>query len=117
MICDTFYQHFVGFSCPLQLPNAFTPNGDMNNDAFLGNQLIPFIHSQINFTVYNRFGQIVHAQNNYDFQGHLWDGTTNTFEDKSLNDGVYYYVLELFNNANRRKERYNGFVYLFNGIE
>ena len=117
LICDTFYQHFVGFSCPLQLPNAFTPNGDMNNDAFLGNQLIPFIHSQINFTVYNRFGQIVHAQNNYDFQGHLWDGTTNTFEDKSLNDGVYYYVLELFNNANRRKERYNGFVYLFNGIE
>ena len=113
LICDTFYQHFVGFSCPLQLPNVFTPNGDSNNDFFLENQLIPLIHSQINFTVYNRFGQIVHAQNDYGFDSHLWDGTTNTFENKKLNDGVYYYTLELFNNANKRKERYNGYIHLF----
>jgi gliding motility-associated-like protein len=113
LICDTFYQHFVGFSCPLELPNVFTPNSDLNNDFFLESQLIPLIHSQINFTVYNRFGQIVHSQNNYGFDSHLWDGTTNTFENKKLNDGVYYYILELFNNANMRKERYSGYVHLF----
>ena len=117
MICDTFYQHFVGFSCPLQIPNVFSPNGDSNNDLFLGGQLIPLIHSQINFTVYNRFGQIVHAQSNYDFQNNLWDGTTNTFENKELNDGVYYYTLELFNNASRKKELYNGYVHLFRGVD
>ena len=91
----------------------FTPNADLNNDLFLANQLIPLVHTQINFNVYNRFGQIVHSQNNYDFQANLWDGTTNTFEEKQLNDGVYYYTLEFFNNANQRKERYNGYVHLF----
>ena len=116
-VCDTFYQHIVGFSCPLELPNTFTPNGDQNNDMFLGNQLIPFIHTQINFTVYNRFGQIVHSQNRYDFQNNLWDGTTNTFEEKKLEDGVYYYTLELFNNASRRKEKYTGYVHLFGNGE
>jgi gliding motility-associated-like protein len=114
-ICDTFYQHSVGFSCPLQIPNAFTPNGDSNNDLFLGNGLIPSVHSQINFMVYNKWGQTVHAQSNYDYQNNLWDGTTNTFEDEELNDGVYYYVLELFNKASQRKERYSGYVHLFRG--
>ena len=47
--------------------------------------------------VYNRFGQIVHAQSNYDYQNTLWDGTTNTADNKELNDGVYYYTLDLFN--------------------
>ena len=101
----------------MELPNAFTPNGDQNNDLFLGNQLIPFIHTQINFTVYNRFGQIVHSQNRYDFQNNLWDGTTNTFEDKKLEDGVYYYTLELFNNASRRQEEYSGYIHLFGNGE
>ena len=114
-ICDTFYQHFVGFSCPLDIPNVFTPNGDDNNDLFLAQDLIPSVHTQINFVVYNRFGQIVHAQSNYDYQNTLWDGTTNTAEDKELNDGVYYYTLELFNAASQRKESYNGYVHLFRG--
>ena len=115
-ICDTFYQHSVGFSCPLEIPNVFTPNGDSNNDLFLGKGLIPSVHSQINFTVYNNWGQTVHTQTNYDYQNNLWDGTTNTFENKELNDGVYYYVLELFNKASQRKERYSGYVHLFKGL-
>jgi len=114
-ICDTFYQHFVGFSCPLEIPNVFTPNGDSNNDLFLGQDLIPGVHTQINFLVYNRWGQIVHAQSNYDYQNNLWDGTTNTAENDQLNDGVYYYTLELFNAASQRKETYTGYVHLFKG--
>ena len=65
----------------------------------------------------NRFGQIVHSQNSYSFQNNLWDGTTNTFTDKKLKDGVYYYTLELFNVASRRKESYTGYVHLFGNGE
>ena len=114
-ICDTFYQHIVGFSCPLEIPNVFTPNGDSNNDFFTGNGLTPGVHTQINFNVHNRYGQVVYAQSNYDYQNTLWDGTTNTFEDKLLSDGVYYYTLELFNTASNRKELYSGYVHLFRG--
>ena len=93
----------------------FTPNGDSNNDLFLGQDLIPGVHTQINFLVYNRWGQIVHAQSNYDYQNNLWDGTTNTAENDQLNDGIYYYTLELFNAASQRKETYTGYVHLFKG--
>jgi len=113
LVCDTFYQKVVGFSCPLELPNAFSPNGDENNDFFLGNQLIPFVHTQINFTVYNRFGQVVHSQSQYNFQNNLWDGTTNEFSNRKLEDGVYYYTLDLYNTASHAKEKYTGYVHLF----
>ena len=116
-ICDTSYIQSIGFSCPLTLPNAFTPNGDFNNDVFLATQLIEGVHDNISFIVYNRWGSIVHAQSNYDFQGSLWDGSTNTFEDKELSDGVYFYTLELYNRASKRKESYDGYVHLFRGVE
>ena len=112
-ICDTFYRKIVGFSCPLQIPNTFTPNGDSQNDLFTVEGLIPGIHTNIDFVVFNRDGQIVHSKSNFDFQNMLWDGTTNTFDDSELVDGVYYYVLELFNTASQRQEYYNGYIHLF----
>ena len=114
-VCDTFYQKIVGFSCPLEIPNVFTPNGDSQNDVFLSNDLIPGIHINIDFLVFNRDGQIVHSQSNYDYQNTLWDGTTNESDNQELSDGVYYYVLELFNTASQRQEYYSGYVHLFRG--
>ena len=67
-ICDTFYRKIVGFSCPLQRPNTFTPNGDSQNDLFTVDGLIPGIHTNIDFVVFNRDGQIVHSKSNFDFQ-------------------------------------------------
>ena len=113
--CDTTFIQSIGFSCPLTLPNAFTPNGDGNNDVFSSTQLIEGIHEQVNFTVYNRFGTIVHAQSDWSpvNNGVLWDGTTNTFSDRDLSDGAYFYTLELYNRASNRKEMYNGYVHVF----
>ena len=114
-VCDTFYQKIVGFSCPLELPNVFTPNGDSQNDIFLSDDLIPGIHTNIDFLVFNRDGQIVHSQTNYDYQNTLWDGTTNESDNQQLLDGIYYYVLELFNTASKRQEYYSGYIHLFRG--
>jgi gliding motility-associated-like protein len=52
------------------VPNAFTPNGDGQND-----QLTPFfvgIKKFISFSVYNRWGQLLYKTEN---QGVGWDGT------------------------------------------
>lgn len=54
------------------VPNAFTPNGDGQND-----QLAPFfvgIKKFISFSVYNRWGQLLYKTEN---QGLGWDGTYN----------------------------------------
>ena len=114
-VCGTAYNHAIGFSCPLTLPNVFTPNGDANNDIFTVFGLNNTVYSQINFTVFNQWGQIIHAQSKLDDNNFLWDGTTNTFNDNELSDGVYYYTLELFNMASNKKEEYSGFIHLFTG--
>lgn len=71
------------------VPNAFTPNGDGKNDVF-----IPFVnldraYAIIDFKVYNRYGQVIHASAN---RSHGWDGT---FNGKVQDNGVYYYIIRI----------------------
>ena len=71
------------------IPNAFTPNGDGKNDVFR-----PFInldraYSIIDFKVYNRYGQVIHASA-HSSQG--WDGS---FNGKVQDNGVYQYIIRI----------------------
>ncbi|MBL7704353.1 MAG: gliding motility-associated C-terminal domain-containing protein [Taibaiella sp.] len=71
------------------VPNAFTPNGDGKNDVF-----IPFVnldraYSIIDFKVYNRYGQVIHASAN---RSHGWDGS---FNGKVQDNGVYAYIIRI----------------------
>lgn len=66
------------------IPNAFTPNGDGNNDNF-------YIQSQsgvkvLLFQVFNRIGEKVHEGN------YPWDGT---FKGKPSPPGTYVYIFKL----------------------
>lgn|GEM_PF-470672 len=67
-------------------PNAFTPNGDGNNDCFgikrWGNTTVQ------EFMIYNRWGQRVFQSNN---SIQCWDGTLN---GKPLDAGGYIYVIK-----------------------
>jgi len=67
------------------VPNAFSPNGDGQNDVLLvrGNGI-----EKINFIVYNRYGQKVFESTN---QSEGWDGT---HRGKTLNTGVFAFTLE-----------------------
>jgi len=67
------------------LPNAFSPNEDSVNDSFkpLNNNL-----SDMELTVYNRWGQQVFASSNPDTG---WDGTYKSVEQEL---GVYLYYIE-----------------------
>jgi gliding motility-associated-like protein len=68
------------------IPNAFTPNGDGDNDVF---RAVPVGISLTNFfNVYNRFGQMVFQTNQW-LKG--WDGTIN---GKKAAAGTYVWVIK-----------------------
>ena len=110
----------IGFSCELVLPNVITPNGDDVNDLFIIDGLDPEIYSNSLLTVFNRWGSVVYIGNNYGINGSWWDGEINfdsfvidysESEDATIaSDGIYYYVLDVFNNTQNQKETYKGYI-------
>ncbi len=85
----------------LAVPNAFTPNGDGNNDVLYVRTT--GIQDILIFRVYNRWGELVFETENISVG---WDGT---HKGKPVNPGVYVYYVqglcpidgsELFNKGN-----------------
>ena len=111
-LCDTVANFSVGFSCPITVPNSLSPNGDGNNDYFSVQGLDPELHKNLVFTVYNRWGYVVHAKNGFSSDKVLWDGRINDLNNEIVSDGVYYFVLDLFNEASQTKESYQGNIYI-----
>lgn len=71
----------------LNVPNLFTPNGDGNNDAFEIRGLELFAENDL--VIINRWGNEVFKQTNY----------KNTWTGEGLNEGTYFYVLRVKENA------------------
>ena len=71
----------------IQIPNAFTPNGDGLNDTF---KPVDFEGAEViaSLTIYNRWGEKV-----YEHQGAtFWDGT---IDGKPAMSDVYVYIIEV----------------------
>jgi len=71
--------------CPLiNIPNAFSPNGDGNNDVLnvLGHGI-----EKIDFKIYNRWGMLVFHSNDINLG---WDGS---YQGKNQETEVYVYIL------------------------
>ncbi|MCB0516581.1 MAG: gliding motility-associated C-terminal domain-containing protein, partial [Bacteroidetes bacterium] len=79
--------------CEMQLPNAFSPNGDGINDTYSIDKLA--CYQSFTFVVMNRWGQTVAEVRGEDTQNvtDLWNGTD--FSGKQLQEGAYFYILEL----------------------
>ena len=77
-------------NCPIyDLPNAFTPNGDNQNDLF-----VPYPYcfvAQVDFKVRNRWGQIVFETEDPKLN---WNGEN--LRGEQLADGTYYYTCRIF---------------------
>jgi gliding motility-associated-like protein len=69
------------------VPNAFTPNGDGNNDKFCLKGWKKCI-TGFSVAIYNRWGQEVYSSSNQEF---CWDGT---FDGQPLNSDVFVYVIK-----------------------
>ena len=70
------------------------------------------IYTESIFTVYNRWGVIVYNTTGYGISGEWWNGKT-TYNNTQVTDGVYYYVLEVFNNVTKEREKYTGDLNIF----
>lgn len=77
-------------NCPIyELPNAFTPNGDNQNDLFVPRGQC-FVE-RVEFKIFNRWGQLVFETEDPAIN---WDGTN--LNGEALNAGTYYYIGQIF---------------------
>lgn len=74
---------------PVEVPNAFSPNGDGINDRWEIPNLLDYPGAKVE--IYNRWGQLVYQSYGYNKP---WDGT---FKGQPLPLGAYYYVITLNN--------------------
>lgn len=90
------------------MPNAFTPNGDGNNDLFYVRGKGFSVKS---FSIYNRLGQVVFSKENFlpNDPQYGWDGT---FGGQAISDPAgYVYVMEIVcYNSNNEAEVIKGTV-------
>lgn len=77
----------ISGECDLQLPNAFTPNGDRDNEVFSRFSQTDFDPLNFDFQIFNRWGSIVYSSSNPDFD---WDGTDGSGNEYSV--GTYFFV-------------------------
>lgn len=70
------------------LPNAFSPNGDSENEDICLQGKVDCIE-EFTIRIYNRWGEEVYGSDNKYF---CWDGR---YQDKPENTGVYVYVMQV----------------------
>lgn len=104
--CTTKEQVTIVKDCYTDIPNAFTPNGDGENDYFYPRQLMSKGVIGFKMTIFNRWGQVVFKTDNPNGRG--WDGK---FNEKDQPSGVYVYqIVAVLKNG--RIENYSGNVTL-----
>ncbi|MGI4864298.1 MAG: gliding motility-associated C-terminal domain-containing protein [Janthinobacterium lividum] len=74
---------------PLRIPNAFTPNGDGNDDTWQIERIGSFSGNSV--IVFNRWGNKIFETQNYQ-RGNEWDGT---IKGQPAPIGTYYYLIKL----------------------
>ena len=100
-------------NCPAyKLPNAFTPNGDGQNDLFTPIYPYRFV-VKIDMKIYNRWGNLVFETNNPDIN---WNGSDYK-TGKLLYTGVYYYVCDVYyqtvDGIQKTNKPLSGYIQLF----
>jgi len=70
---------------PIQVPNAFSPNGDYMNDVF--RPVIPVVLKNYRMQIYSRLGYVIFETTDY---RRGWDGKVNGILQ---NQGVYVYLI------------------------
>lgn len=79
----------IANDCYINIPNAFTPNGDGVNDYFFPRSLLTRGLTTFHMTIYNRWGQLIFETKSLDGSG--WDGR---FNDMMQPQGVFVYVID-----------------------
>lgn len=102
--CTASGKETVGVYYDLLMPGAFSPNGDGRNDLFRIPPSVPV--SILQFSVYNRWGELVFSTSN---SGAGWDGRLG---GKPQPAGVYVWMIEYMNPLTKKPAKKNGTVTL-----
>jgi large repetitive protein len=89
--CEEVFSFTIDGLVDIDIPNAFTPNGDGINDRWVLKNLA-YYFPECKVTVFNRWGSPVYETVGYKQD---WDGTHN---GRKLPDGTYYFII-LLNDA------------------
>ena len=105
---DTAVKRIINEDGPtLYVPNAFTPNGDGNNDTFYPKGT-GYDWDTYEMYIYDRWGELVfHTRNINDF----WNGKKHNSQGKA-NDDVYSYIIKVKTPSGQGK-KFVGKVVLF----
>ncbi|MFK8007056.1 MAG: DNRLRE domain-containing protein [Saprospiraceae bacterium] len=76
------------FDCEVKIPNAFTPDGDLLNDAYLPFAETVGCFEEYEITIFNRWGNQVFKSKDPSIG---WDGK---FNNKNASSDVYIYLLK-----------------------
>lgn len=96
--CSTTDSIWIKRDCYLNVPNAFSPDGDGLNDFFLPRELLSSGLKRFTMSIYNRWGQLIFSTEQIDGRG--WDGRYNGVLQPL---GTYVYVIdaEFINNVKK----------------
>lgn len=81
---------FITRDCYLNIPNAFSPDGDGLNEYFFPRELLSSGVKLFRMNIYNRWGENIFTTTAIDGRG--WDGKYNS---KAQPMGVYVYVMDV----------------------
>jgi len=100
-------------NCPIYtLPNAFTPNGDGQNDVYTPIYPYRFVE-KIDMKIYNRWGNLVFETYDPDIN---WNGSDYK-SGKALYTAVYYYVCDVYyqtvDGVQKIAKPLSGYIHLF----
>lgn len=87
--CSTTEFIVITKGCHLNIPNAFSPDGDGINDYFFPRQLLTKTVTDFRMRILNRWGQTLFETTSTEGRG--WDGNFNGQEQPA---GVYVYIIE-----------------------
>ncbi len=101
--CSAADSVWVREDCYIDMPNAFTPDGDNNSDYFFPRQWLTRGVKNFKMSVFNRWGNEVFSTTNIDGRG--WDGK---FNGEDQLQAVYVYIIEAtFNDGTSEKKQGN----------
>lgn len=100
---DSIQVDLIDCDCFALVPEAFSPNGDNNNDLLrvYGNCV-----KDIQFVIYDRWGEKVFEATTL---AQAWDGT---YKGRLLDSGVFIYALEATSTRDERKIQHKGSISL-----
>jgi gliding motility-associated-like protein len=78
----------------IEVHNAFSPNGDGNNETFTIDNIDNIsCYPENTVEIYNRWGILVYRTRNYNNSSNVFDGRSNVKKSSNLPNGTYFYIL------------------------